>query len=183
MTESVIIRRCATLSEALICNSFLQTEGILSSIDNEHHAAVQWTVVPAIGGVHIRVPVSQFDEAKALIIERVEHAEALLDAQDLTFQPIERTRYLRAASMLIISLGFFNLLATGAIFVIDQIIPAAWFPANDAADVFYAPAPMTVLPGNGFNSDGYVFLFIIALFLIWELFSTRAVKPIAEPQV
>ena len=183
MTSSVIIRRCATLSEALICHSFLRSRGILSSIDNENHAAAQWNIVPAIGGVHIRVPTSQYEDAKALIIDRVERAPALLDAWDLKFQPIEKTRYWRAASMLIISLGFFNLLATGAIFIIDQIVPAAWFPSNNAPDMVFAPGPVSGLPGNGYNSDGYVFVFIIALFLIWELISTRADKPRTEPQV
>ena len=124
MIESVIIRRCATLSEAQVCNGFLQSRGILSNIDNEHHAAVDWTIVSAIGGVHIRVPVSQYDESRALIVDRVIWAESALAKPEFGFEPIKKTRYRLAWSMLIIWFGLFNLAAGAALVMVDHLLPA-----------------------------------------------------------
>lgn len=183
MTESVIIRRCATLCEAQICNGFLQSRGILSSIDNAHHAAVDWSIVSAIGGVHIRVPISQYEDSKTLIIDRVIWARETLEKSEFGYEPITKTRYGRAASMLIIWLGLFNLAAGAALAMIDTYIPASWFPAERETDLFFTMGLGIATPSPSDQVDGFVFLFIVFLFLVWELVSTRETKPQKEPQI
>ncbi|MEO1306325.1 MAG: hypothetical protein AAFV37_15240, partial [Pseudomonadota bacterium] len=92
MTNSLVIRRCATLSEALVCNSFLQSNEVLSSLDNEHHSANDWFAVAALGGVQIRVPTAQYDQARQLIVERHKFALEILSDARLNVEPIEKRR-------------------------------------------------------------------------------------------
>ena len=166
MTESVIIRRCATLSEAQICNGFLQSRGVLSSIDNEHHAAVDWTIVSAIGGVQIRVPISQYDEAKTLIVDRVTWAKAAFETPEFGYEPIEKTRYLHAWSMLIIWFGLFNLIAGTALAWLNPFIPTSWLPTERDTELFFTMGLGFTWSNQSYQSDGIVFLFIVFLFLV-----------------
>ncbi|MEL6826838.1 MAG: hypothetical protein AAFN91_11375 [Pseudomonadota bacterium] len=78
MSASSIIRRCASLSEARICVGLLKARGFLAEIDNAAHAELDWGSVPALGGVAIRVPRSQFEPAKREIIDAIDHADEAL---------------------------------------------------------------------------------------------------------
>lgn len=71
MSSLVTIRRCATLPEALITASFLKSRGVEASLDNYHHAAVNWLIVPALNGIGVSVPARDIEAAKQEIIDAI----------------------------------------------------------------------------------------------------------------
>lgn len=131
MSGAVTIRRCATLSEALICNAMLLDRGIHSSISNCAHASVEWWSVYAFGGVGVQVPADQYDEARQAIIDAVEHGAQEIDAQFGAYEPPRR--YGRA-SVWFFWLNFFGvtLIAYMAVMlVLDWVVPTSWILAID----------------------------------------------------
>ncbi|HIG21481.1 MAG TPA: hypothetical protein EYG02_05010 [Henriciella marina] len=71
MSSLVTIRRCASLPEALITVSFLQSRGVEASLDNYHHAAVNWLIVPALNGIGVSVPARDIEVAKQEIVDAI----------------------------------------------------------------------------------------------------------------
>ena len=64
--------------------------------DNYNHATVNWLLVPALGGIPVRLPTSQLEDAKAYLREMVETAEdRLVEATGEAPDPVRR-KYWRA---------------------------------------------------------------------------------------
>lgn len=183
MTHSIILRRCATLHEALICTALLTDRGILASLDNAEHAAQDWGLVSALGGIHIRVPVSQAEDARNIIIDQVSTADETLKLHALPGDPIPKKSPWKAISMLVIYFGIFQFIASLGLVSLDNIIPSDWVPAADQTIVMVGiwTGGSVAPPGPGI--DGLVFLFFIVLLLAWELLSTRETQSNKEPQL
>ncbi len=182
MSDTVIIRRCATLIEAYACLGLLKSNGFLASIDNANYAAQDWSLVPALGGISIRLPTSQFEAAKACIIQAVEQGETELE---LAFgEYVKPKKYGRIAiwTMILIWFGLFQLAAGFGLWVLDQLIPPEWIPPpnpHGPQAIFYygGGAPSGFGPINGI-----VFLMLIAMFTTLESFLTRPQKTAKDPQ-
>jgi len=183
MSHSVILRRCATLHEALVCYSLLIDRGILASLDNAEHAGVDWGMVSCLGGVHIRVPTSQYETAKQIIIEQVTDADEILTHAGLTADPVPKKSRWRAISMLVIYFGLFQLVASLGLIWLDQFIPRSWLPVLNSQEpvAYFWTGTSAAPPGPGV--DGVVFVFFLVLLTISELISTRQKTPNREPQV
>lgn len=179
MTNTLIIRRCATLNEAYISADVLRFNGILATLDNAHHAGLDWFSVQALGGVHVRVPTSQYQEAKSVIIEQLENAPIVLAELGFEPDPPTKSRYWRAASMLLIYLGFLYFPAYFLIAWLDAILPRTWFPEPEPSFGIWINQT-TVSPAVGM--DGLVFVMVMSMLLIWELITTRPDKPAKAPQ-
>ena len=96
MSESAVLRNYGRVEEALIVCAALQYAGFDASIDNYNHATVNWLLVPALGGIPVRLPTSQLEDAKAYLREMVETAEdRLVDATGEAPDPVRR-KYWRA---------------------------------------------------------------------------------------
>ena len=172
MSASLIIRRCASLSEARICVGLLKSRGFLAEIDNAAHAELDWGSIPALGGVAIRVPRSQFEPAKREIIDAIEHAdEALIDEFEADYDDrvdMGRRRW-RAWTMLLISTGIFNLIFGYILAMILNRLPRDWFPAPPEATQYFGIPIETHLTPPTLAWDGIIFMLLIALFLVWEI--------------
>ena len=183
MKNSVILRRCATLHEALICKALLTDRGILASLDNAEHAANDWGTVSALGGVHIRVPISQAQEAKQIIIDQVTQADEILRRTALPGDTVVSTSRWKAMTMLAIYLGLFQLVGGLGLAWLTTMIPSEWLPTINEPEYItgYWEGAGVSPPSPGI--DGLVFLFFIVLLLAWELLSTRPTTPNKEPQI
>lgn len=94
MSGIVVIRRCASAEEAAIVCALLSDAGITASLENWHHAMINWGIIPAMGGVGVLVPSSQADQARIAIIEYAQSAEERLRAEfsDLDNAPLAPDR-------------------------------------------------------------------------------------------
>ena len=79
MSPSVIIHRAQDIESALVLTNFLQFHGFDARLDNGAHASIDWAIVPALGGIAVRLPRAQVDEAKALL--RAAMADAAVDPE------------------------------------------------------------------------------------------------------
>ncbi|WP_290496224.1 hypothetical protein [Hyphomonas sp. UBA4494] len=96
MSESAVLRNYRRVEEALIVCAALQYAEFDASIDNYNHATVNWLLVPALGGIPVRLPASQLEDAKAYLREMVETAEdRLVEATGEAPDPVRR-KYWRA---------------------------------------------------------------------------------------
>ena len=95
MSHSVIIRRCASLEEAAVINSILQAFGFQSVLGNWHHSHLNWEVMLALGGIDVRVPYSEADDATNFLEERLINAQKCLKQEfpDLDTEPLYRSRW------------------------------------------------------------------------------------------
>jgi len=185
MSRAVVIRKCATLSEALVVDGLLRDGGFLSSIDNYQHASNDWGSISAFGGVAVRVPESQLFPAGEYMLEAVETADERLSTAtgDLDQRPL-KTRYLKAWSMILIfvSIGeiILALLAQPIIWLLT-LLPAEWFKVptlteEERAFGFYnSPVFQSNEPPSGIDwdriTDGVIFLGSMVLFLLVEISS------------
>lgn len=183
MSNSTILRRCATLTEAQICVGLLRTHDIWAALDNGEHAAIDWGMVPALGGVCVRVTTSDRERAKQVILDTVNAAPDLLAELAGPYESPHRSRRWRAISMLVIWFGLFNLVIGYALVWLDLIIPSAWIPDPQPSEAWFGIALGNGVAPPGPGIDGIVFLFVIALFLLSELLTTHSAKPTKDPQV
>lgn len=183
MSTSTILRRCATLNEAQICVGLLNAHDIWAALDNGQHAAIDWGMIPALGGVHVRVATCDYERAKQVVLDTVKAAPERLAEAAGPYEPPHHSRRWRALSMLVIWFGLFNL-AIGYVLVwLDQIIPAAWVPAPQPSQSWFGIALGNSVAPPGPGIEGLVFLFVITLFLLSELLTTQSAKPAKDPQV
>lgn len=150
-TNSRIIRRCASLPEAYVCWGLLRANGFDASIDNRHHAAQDWAMVQALGGIQIRIPTSQFDDAKACIIDAVE--TAITKHSD----PVRMTVWNRAKAITM-AFHYFGLLPLAIVCLLiwlHRVVPESWIPKFTTQDYYYwyeldsyvTAAPLGILGG------------------------------------
>jgi len=182
MSNSVVIKRCATLNEAYILQGLLAANGFDARLDEANHAAMNWWLIPALNGVAIRLPITQAAEAKRTVLAIAETAPANLEKQ---FGPYEAPRKYGRASVWFYWLSFFGLLQLmfiGSIILLDRLVPDAWLPITNQTPYISA------YYGGGINvnweraGNGFVLMFFMIGLLIFEFFSTRPQKPPKEPQ-
>jgi len=183
MSSSVVLRRCATLSEAHICAGLLNSRDIWAVVDNAEHAAVDWGSVCAFGGVYVRVFASDYERAKQEIIDSVLAAPAVLKDLSGSIEPLPNARRWRAISMLLIYLGVVNFFGGLLLIFVIPLIPPEWVPQTQANDYWFdiSSGVSTAPPGPGAN--GLILVLMIASFLLWELRTTQPTNPKKEPQV
>ncbi|PKP82351.1 MAG: hypothetical protein CVT79_05325 [Alphaproteobacteria bacterium HGW-Alphaproteobacteria-18] len=129
MSGAVTIRRCASAEEAAIVCALLNDAGIPASLENWHHAMIDWGALQALGGVGVLVPAGQFDDARRAIIEYAESAEDRLSAEfpkleDYPLKP-KRLRYY-------ILLAYYTGLAYLPLIVIPALIAGGLRVSADA---------------------------------------------------
>lgn len=181
MSDSIIIRLCATLVEANICCGLLKANGFDASIDNAHHAAQDWMVVPALGGVAIRLPASQQQPAMDCIVEIATAADSILTEEFGPYDPPVKRRRVAIWTMILIQIGIFQLAAAHLLMYLVPLIPPNWVPSKYGATVDMNLGLSIAPPGPGVN--GLVFMIILVLFLCHELISSTPSKPPKEPSV
>lgn len=69
MNELVTITIRPDLGDALVTRSYLEAYGILVILPEERHVAMNWFVLQALQGIRVQVPMTQADEARALLKE------------------------------------------------------------------------------------------------------------------
>ena len=135
MSGAVIIRACASTNEATIVAGLLQDAGFDAALDNFNHASLEWWLIPALGGVYVRVPPSQLLDAGHYMIDAVRSADERLKLA--TGEPDDsplKTRYLTAWSMLFVISGIAYAILTvfgvALFYLIDPFIPDGWLVSN-----------------------------------------------------
>ncbi|MGB3627009.1 MAG: hypothetical protein WA989_14355 [Henriciella sp.] len=135
MSGAVTIRRCASLPEALVVSALLRAHGFNVCVDNHHHAANQWWLVPGFDGVSLSVPGAEGGAARDLIIERARTGPALLEKAFGPYEPAKR--YGRVALWYMIldyTLGLPSLICglalAGVLSLIGAILPLSWFQSS-----------------------------------------------------
>lgn len=95
MSRAVVIRWCASTEEAVVIRSALASQGFQVELGNIHHAMMDWFMIPALGGVDVRVAEQDSLAAdQALTDLALDADETLKDAfPDLTFEPLHRKRW------------------------------------------------------------------------------------------
>ncbi|MBF9253981.1 DUF2007 domain-containing protein [Pontibacter sp. 172403-2] len=85
MAERLItIATCNELTEAHILKGRLEAEGILCFLGDEHIVGAQPFYAVAVGGIKLKVPENDADEAKAILATiQGGHADYMLDEIDL----------------------------------------------------------------------------------------------------
>lgn len=69
MSPSVVFGTYSYVEEALVVCSALNDAGFDASIDNLNHAVTDWALVTALGGIRVRLPSTQLDEARAALVD------------------------------------------------------------------------------------------------------------------
>ena len=183
MSKLVVLRRCATIEEALIIDSLLQDGGFLSSTPVRYHAQNEWWSVQAFNGIPVFIPDVELVEAAEYLIEMRATAKERLEEQ---FGEIDNSklplRWRRGATMLFLQLGggiflFFPLLYLLAALPIDWMALAQ---SRNSSDIFFSnlyvgyetqPAP----PGGG-----VLFIAFILVCLIFDVTDVMNKKHIED---
>ena len=71
----------ATKEEADVAASALRADGVDAFVGNEHHAAIEWGLVHAFGGVQVMVPAARREQAKRLLQARLAEAACWTDPE------------------------------------------------------------------------------------------------------
>jgi hypothetical protein len=143
MSGAVIIRRCASAEEAAIVCALLNDAGIPASLENWHHAMIDWGVIPALSGVGVRVPAAELEAARAAIIEYATSAEARLREEfpDFIAHPLFADRH-RLLLVLVFALQ------TGLITVL--LVPIAAI-----LQIFFSAGEQPVFPWGFWIPEGW----------------------------
>jgi len=169
-TKSIIIRKCATLVEAYACRGLLTARGFAASIDNSYHCAVDWSVVPALGGVSIRVPECQYKNAKKCIIEASKSGPQILEEQFGSYEHPKRYGRLSVWCFWLNYFGVIPMLLIGSIAAAVHYIPPDYLPSHDSS--FFYP---NYSGGVGFNfrdiADGVALMLMMIVYFISEALS------------
>lgn len=178
-TNSRIIRRCMSLPEAYACAGLLKANGFLASLENEHHAALDWGMIPALGGIKILVPASQYDSAKTCIIGNVTAARAEHP------EPVKMTltNRLKAVSMLLIFFGIVEVLGVIVLLWLNTIIPPEWIPDSGQTYSYFTISSGHGVGPPGPGRNGAVLMFFIIVIVVSELITTQPKKTRKDTQV
>lgn len=129
MSGAVVIRRCASAEEAAIVCALLNDAGIPASLENWHHAMIDWGVLQALNGVAVCVPAYQIEAAKQAIIEYADSAEDRLKGEFESLDPYPlKPKMLRVY----ILIAFFSGLAYAPVFLAAALLRAAMHVTHDA---------------------------------------------------
>jgi hypothetical protein len=171
MSPSVVLHNYSRVEEALVVCSALQDAGFDATIDNLNHAILEWYLVPALGGIQVRLPATQLEPARAHLNEMVQTAEQrLTDVTGQATDPIHH-RYWRAWTGLAIFVGVFNLFGIAVFWLIDKIIPPKWVTMPDSDVVPFFDFGLTIAEPP--NLRGLLFLLALVLITWNEIFEIR----------
>jgi len=171
MSKLVVLRRCATLEEALVVDSLLQDGGFLSSTPMRYHAQNDWGTVPAFNGTPVFIPEAELHEAGAYLIEMrataKERLEGALGEVDHSKFPL---RWGRALTMLILYFGGGAVIVFPLIFLLAAL-PIDWAALNQSEGRYFFLTSTKTSPwgGAGHRLDGILYVAFIILFLIWDI--------------
>lgn len=95
MSGAVVIRRCASAEEAAIVCALLNDAGIPASLENWHHAMIDWGVLQALSGVGVLVPASEVKAAREVIVQYAASADERLRGEfpELETGPLKPKRF------------------------------------------------------------------------------------------
>lgn len=94
MSGAVVIRRCASAEEATVVCALLNDADIEAWLDNWYHAANDWLISLALGGVGVLVPEAQKVEAERALAEHLDTGEHRLGEEfpDMDRRPLKKSR-------------------------------------------------------------------------------------------
>ena len=124
MSPSVVIHRAPNAESALVLVNFLQTQGFDASLDNFSHATLDWSIIPALGGIAVRIPRAQVEAARSAVREAFEAA-----SQDPEFsEVVPRRRSYRwlGWSMIAVWLGLAQVVLGLLLYGMASLLPAKW---------------------------------------------------------
>ena len=124
MSPSVVIHRAPNAESALVLVNYLQSQGFDASLDNFGHAALDWSMIPALGGIAVRLPRAQVEDAKSALKEALETA-----AQDPEFSEVVRKRSSYrwlAWSMIAVWFGLAQVVLGLLLYGVASLLPAKW---------------------------------------------------------
>ena len=186
MRPTVVIRRCATLPEALICQGLLRANGIHSSVDDYYHAANVWWHVPALNGVSLSVAESDYTRSRELLIEHATAGSEILDQEFGAYEPPRRYGVIAAWYMLLdytlhIPRLILAFLLTGLFSLLDHFIPETWWAQADTpTSNGWIPQVRTgtydPIYSTTFELEGILFVIVIVLVFLAD----RLIKPESE---
>ena len=82
MSDLVTIETFTSPWDAHIARGLLESEGIASFVFDEHYVGMEWPMSQALGGVKLKVPVSDVERARVVLRELKEgRYEAALDEE------------------------------------------------------------------------------------------------------
>jgi len=182
MSPSVVIHRAQDIESALVLVNFFQFHGLDARLDNAGHASIDWAIVPALGGIAVRLPRDQLEEAKDLLRTAVEEARANPNfAEPARLRPVWQKRLL-AWSML----GFYTgilpvlialLLAPLTNLLLPDLIPDLRPPPPEAYYETYGLDHIrTPSHGDELRTWGWVVLGFVAFLILLE----RVTRPTAQ---
>ncbi|MEO1475315.1 MAG: hypothetical protein AAFS13_02950 [Pseudomonadota bacterium] len=175
MTSIVILRRCATLEEALVVDSLLKAGGFNPSIGEYYVGTIQWDALAAIGGVTVWIREDEAVAAAQYIIDMrtTAHNRLVEEFGSIDTSPLS-LRWGRAGSMMFLHLG-------GGIFVYLALAWALSLLPIDWAALTYATSEPSgqYYYGNGsdgprnpfanFRSEGFIYVLMIVVVLVADL--------------
>ena len=182
MSPSVIIHRAQDIESALVFANFLQFYGFDASLDNANHAGMDWAIVPALGGIAVRLPLYQLDDAKELLRVALKDAKA-----DPEFSEPARLRPLWQKRLLAWSMiGFYTgilpimlalLLAPLAALIPPELIPDLTPPPPEAYSELYMLDHRTYpAPGEDIRKAVWIVIGFVAFLFLLE----RITRPTAQ---
>jgi hypothetical protein len=188
MSPSVVIHRAQDIESALVLVNFFQFHGLDARLDNACHASIDWAIVPALGGIAVRLPRDQLEEAKDLLRTALKEARADPDfAEPARLRPVWQKRLL-AWSMLgfytgvlpvLIALLLAPVLASLASLIPPELIPDLRPPPPEAYyetyGLDYGRAPS---PGDELRRWVWVVLGFVAFLILLE----RVTRPTAQEE-
>ncbi len=87
-----VLRSFSTKEEADVAAAALNASGVPAIVGNAHSAAMDWTVVQAMGGIQVMVPSSMLAESRVLLDE---------PANDEPSEPLRRNDQWKARILLL----------------------------------------------------------------------------------
>lgn len=185
MSSLVVLRRCATLEEALVVKSLMDHGGFYCGLGEYYVATVQWDALAAFNGVSVWVPESQLFEAGQYLLDMRASAHERLSEEfgEIDTAPL-KMRWGRAWTMLIIYSGYSYLLLI-PIFFLLELLPIDWQALIDSSrrsanqsQVYVTDTQHTGLPK--WNPEGLLFVTCIAVFLLFDLTDVRERKRLSQ---
>lgn len=185
MSPSAVLRNYCRVEEALVVCSALQDAGFDAAVDNLNHATLEWYLVPALGGIQVRIPASQLKPAKAYLNEIFHTAEQrLLEATGETADPIHRRRYWRAWIGIAIWFGVADLLGIATLWLALKLVPPDWWPKPDEMGVPKYELGTTIAQPPDLSNilTGLLFLLMLVLITWNEMYVTQRSAKARQPE-
>lgn len=173
---SQLLRSCASMEEALVTEALLKDGGFDASVSNFHHGTNDWGSIAAFGGAHVRIPESQYEDAKQYICDMADSAgERLAEVFGAPDEAPLRTRRFRAFTMLFFFFGGGFFFVLPAVWIISKL-PAGWFPESSVhTEPFFSYSPVPA-GSSHFDADTLPTILIligITVFTLFEIYDLR----------